>query len=45
MIVLKKTLEIMFIGMGVGIGLTKLYDMKKGKINKTINDTLDKMKM
>jgi len=43
--VMKKTLEIMLIGMGAGIGLTKLYDMNKGKINKTINDTLDKMKM
>lgn len=42
---MKKTIEVMLIGMGAGIGLTKLYDMNKGKINKTINDTLDKMKM
>ena len=42
---MKKTLEIMLIGMGAGIDLTKLYDMNKCKINKTINNTLDKMKM
>lgn len=42
---MKKALEIMLIGVGAGIGLTRLYDMNKGKINKTINNTLDKMKM
>lgn len=42
---MKKALEVMLIGMGAGIGLTKLYDMNKGKINKVVNDTLDKMKM
>ena len=43
--IMKKALEIMLIGMGAGLGLAKIYDMNKGKINKTINDTLDKMKM
>ena len=42
---MKKTLEIMLIGVGAGIGLTKLYDMNKGKINKVVNNALDKMKM
>ena len=42
---MKKALELMLIGVGAGIGLTRIYDMNKGKINKTINDTLDKMKM
>ena len=42
---MKKAIEIMLIGVGAGIGLTKLYDTNKGKINKTIKSTLDKMKM
>ncbi len=42
---MKKTIEVMLLGMGAGIGLTKLYDMNKGKINKTINKTLEKMKI
>ena len=42
---MKKMFEIMLVGMGAGLGLAKLYDMNKGKINKTINSTLDKMKM
>ncbi len=42
---MKKTFEIMLLGMGAGIGLTKLYDMNKGKINKKINSALNKMKM
>lgn len=42
---MKKALEIMLVGMGAGIGLTRLYDMNKKKINRTINNTLDKIKM
>lgn len=43
--IMKKALEIMLVGMGAGIGLTRLYDMNKKKINRTINNTLDKIKM